>query len=139
MGREQSGQHDRGNGKTSMVAEQQVAMDGSPATTELFNCKNADPQQKAQLLDGGRTGYGPFGEIKWQLGPVQEVGVNGTTIEDVIEVCITRLRGFQAGPFASRENALAITDLESARNWLLQRTRARQEQGVEGTNRPHRD
>jgi len=52
-------------------------------------------------------------------------------------VCIDRLRGFQRGPFASRENALAITDLESARNWLLQRTRERQAQGVEGTNQPH--
>ena len=65
-------------------------------------------------------------------------GINGTTIEDVIEVCITRLRGFQAGPFSSRENALAITDLESARNWLLQRTRTRQAQGVEGKNLAHR-
>ena len=112
-----------------MTTTEQVAMDGSPATSELWNRKNT--------RDLALPPSGPYGEIKWQLGPVQEVGINGTTIEDVIEVCIDRLRGFQRGPFASRENALAITDLESARNWLLQRTRARQEQGVEGTNQPH--
>ena len=104
----------------------QEAMDGSPATSLLFNRKN-DPGVE----------HGPYGEIKWQLGPVQEVGVNGTTIEDVLEVCIARMQGFQRGPFACRENALAITAMEEARNWLLQRTRARQEQGVEGVNAPH--
>ncbi len=118
--------------------EAQVAMDGSPATSPVYNRKNADPHAVAPDLGDGTSGYGPFGEIKWQLSPVQEAGVNGATIEDVIEVCIDRLRGFQRGPFASRENALSITDLESARNWLLQRTRARQEQGVEGTNAQHR-
>lgn len=118
------------------TAEQQVAMDGSEATTRLYNHKNARDYPDA-VGCGDENGYGPFGEIKWQLGPVKEVGINGTTIEDVIEVCIERLRGFQRGPFSSRENALAITDLESARNWLLQRTRTRQEQGVEGTNQPH--
>ena len=98
-------------------------MDGSPAVSPLFNRKN-DPGVE----------HGPFGEIKWQLGPVQEVGVNGTTIEDVLEVCAARLQGFQRGLFASRENALAITAIEEARNWLLQRTRDRQARGVEGRN-----
>lgn len=109
--------------------EQQVAMDGSPATTELWNRKNTK--------DLGLPPAGPFGEIKWQLGPVGEAGVNGTTIEDVLEMCAARLRGFQSGPFKCRENALAITAIEEAVNWLLQRTRKRQEQGVEGVNAPH--
>ena len=103
-------------------------MDGSPARTELFNRKN-DPNAI----------HGPYGEIKWQVGPVGEVGINGTTIEDVLEVCAARLRGFQNGPFKCRENALAITAIEEARNWMLQRTRARQAQGVEGTNTAHAD
>jgi hypothetical protein len=111
------------------TVEQQVAMDGSPATSDLYNVKNTS--------DLGLPTAGPFGTIKWQLGPVNEVGINGTTIEDVAEVLIARLRGFQAGPFASRENALAITAFEEGVNWLLQRTRKRQAQGVEGTNRPH--
>ncbi len=106
--------------------DEQVAMDGSPGESEFFNAKN----------DPGVV-HGPFGRVTWQVGPVQEAGVNGATIEDVVEVCIDRLRGFQRGPFASRENALAITAFEEGRNWLLQRTRARQAQGVEGTNQPH--
>lgn len=110
-------------------------MDGSPATSEVFNRKN-DPTQV----------HGPYGEIKWQLGPVMVTAgsneptvyhVNGATIEDVIDVCLERLRGFQRGPFSCRENALAITAFEEGRNWLLQRTRDRQEQGVEGTNVAH--
>ena len=107
---------------------EQVAMDGSPATSELFNRKN-DPNEI----------HGPYGEIKWQLGPIQEVGINGTTIEDVLEVCADRLRGFNRddSPFKCRENSLAITSIEEAINWLLQRTRKRQEQGVEGFNKPH--
>ena len=109
---------------------EQIAMDGSPATSELFNGKNDEP-----IL------HGPFGEIKWQVGPIQEVGINGTTIEDVLEVCADRLRGFNrdSSPFKCRENSLAITAIEEARNWMLQRTRARQAQGVEGFNKAHKD
>ena len=110
--------------------EAQVAMDGSPATVDLYNRKNVVP---------GHMEVGPFGTIKWQVGPIHEVGINGTTIEDVLDVLAARLRGFQSGPFKCRENALAITAIEEARNWLLQRTRARQAQGVEGFNKPHED
>jgi len=41
----------------------------------------------------------PFIDIKFQLGPIQEVGVNGTTIERVLELLKIRLGGFQQGPF----------------------------------------
>ncbi len=75
--------------------------------------------------------------IKFQLGPVQEVGVNGTTIEKVISLLIARLEGFQRGPFACRENHQAIACLYMAVDWLEQGTRARQAAGVEGTNQPH--
>ena len=80
----------------------------------------------------------PFVHIKFQLGPVKEVGVNGTQIEDVIDALVTRLKGFQAGDFKCRENSLAVTKLEEARHWLLHRTAARVEQGVEGANLPHK-
>ncbi len=116
---------------------EQVAMDGSPATSELFNFKNAPPDNGYGEGFPAASPQGPFGEIKWQLGPISEVGINGTTVEDVLEVCIARIAGFNEGPFRCRENSLAITAMEEARNWLLQRTRARQEQGVEGTNASH--
>jgi hypothetical protein len=78
---------------------------------------------------------GGFGHVKFQKGPVQEHGVNGCFQEDLIAICIDRLRSFQAGDFACRENALALTKLEEAMHWLNHRTRDRQDRGVEGTNK----
>jgi len=77
--------------------------------------------------------------IQFQFGPIKEVGVNGTTLEHMIDILVARLEGFQNGPFRCRENALAITKLEEARMWLLERTRKRQAQGVEGINAPHKE
>ena len=59
--------------------------------------------------------------------------------EDVIDVCIERLEGFQQGPFACRENNVAITKFRGAKIALLERTAQRQAQGVEGTMQPHAD
>lgn len=72
--------------------------------------------------------------ILFQNGPINEHGVNGVTQEVLISIVIDRLRSFQAGPFSSRENALALTKLEEAHHWLLHRTRARMARGVEGRN-----
>ncbi|MEW9575453.1 hypothetical protein U9K47_08315 [Bacillus toyonensis] len=80
-----------------------------------------------------------FINIKFQEGPIQENGVNGAQIEDVIDSLVNRLQGFQNGGYPCRENALAITKLEEARLWLNERTRKRQEQGVEGKNEKHND
>ncbi len=84
----------------------------------------------------GPDGSNPSGiwDIRFQNGPIAEVGVNGITQEALLAICIDRLRSFQAGPFACRENALALTKMEEAQMWLLQRTRNRMERGVEGTH-----
>lgn len=76
--------------------------------------------------------------IKFQEGPIRENGINGCQIEDVIDVLVERLQGFQDGEFRCRENALAITKLEEARLWLNERTRKRLKQGVEGKNVYHK-
>lgn len=78
-----------------------------------------------------------FIDIKFQEGTVKDNGVNGAQIEDVIDVLVERLEGFQKGQFPCRENALAITKLEEARMWLNERTHRRKEQGVEGRNLKH--
>ena len=78
-----------------------------------------------------------FIDIVFQEGTVDDNGVNGAQIEDVIDVLIDRLMGFQKGKFPCRENALAITKLEEARMWLNERTRKRKEQGVEGEHKSH--
>lgn len=72
--------------------------------------------------------------IKFQNGPINEVGVNGLTHEVFLAILIDRMRAFQAGPFSCRENALALTKMEEAQMWLLQRTRNRMVRGVEGTH-----
>lgn len=72
--------------------------------------------------------------LEFQNGPIAEAGVNGITQEVLIAICVDRLRSFQGGPYACRENALALTKLEEAQHWLLSRTRARMVRGVEGTH-----
>ncbi len=72
--------------------------------------------------------------IRFQNGPIAEVGVNGITHEALIAILIDRLQHFQKGPYAGRENALALTKLEEAQHWLLHRTKARMDRGVEGTH-----
>lgn len=71
----------------------------------------------------------------FQNGPIAEAGVNGITQEVLIAICIDRLRSFQAGQYACRENAIALTKLEEARLWLHSRTLSRMTRGVEGTHK----
>lgn len=72
--------------------------------------------------------------LLFQNGAIPENGVNGITQEVLIAICIDRLERFQAGPFACRENALALTKLQEAQHWLHHRTRTREARGVEGTH-----
>jgi hypothetical protein len=72
--------------------------------------------------------------LRFQNGPIKESGTNGITHEALLAVVVDRLRGFQSGPYACRENALALTKLEEAMHWLHSRTRARVARGVEGTH-----
>src|SRR5687768_8949747 len=53
-------------------------------------------------------------DIRFQNGPIGEVGVNGLSNEALLAVVIDRLRGFQGGNFAVPENAAALTRLEEA-------------------------
>lgn len=80
------------------------------------------------------TPVGEFGFIRFQSGPVGETGINGCHQEDLLAIVIHRLQCFQAGIFACRENALALTKLEEAMHWLNHRTESRRKRGVEGTN-----
>lgn len=78
--------------------------------------------------------HGATVELLFQNGPIKEVGVNGITHEALLAILIDRLRSFQRGPYACRENALALTRIEEALHWLKHRTRARMARGVEGTH-----
>ena len=72
--------------------------------------------------------------FQFQDGPIKEVGTNGLTHEVFLAIVIDRLKAFQAGSFACRENAIALTKLEEAVHWLHHRTMARIARGVEGTH-----
>lgn len=73
--------------------------------------------------------------IKFHKGPVDSP--NGISNEALLAIVEDRLKGFQSGKFACRENALALTHLQEAMHWLHHRTRERIVQGVEGTNAVH--
>lgn len=72
--------------------------------------------------------------LRFQLGPIAEVGINGITNEILLAIVLDRLGWFQRGPFSCRENAIAYTKLEEALLWLHSRTRRRVARGVEGTH-----
>lgn len=80
------------------------------------------------------SGTGLTTQIQFQKGPIQEVGANGITNEALIAIVLDRLRGFQRGAYACRENAIAITKLEEAQLWQAKRTFDRAARGVEGTS-----
>lgn len=71
--------------------------------------------------------------IQFQNGPIGEVGVNGISNEALLAIVEDRLKGFQSGQYACRENAIALTKLQEAMHWLHHRTRERVARGVEGT------
>ncbi len=85
-------------------------------------------EYEVALPDGKAT------RISFQNGPINENGVNGLTQEVLLAIVVDRLRAFQAGPYACRENAIALTKIEEAQHWLHSRTRARMLRGVEGTH-----
>jgi len=72
--------------------------------------------------------------LDFQNGPIAESGVNGITHEVLIAILVDRLEAFQKGPYACRENALALTKLQEVQHWLHHRTLARMQRGVEGTH-----
>lgn len=57
----------------------------------------------------------------------------GLADEDLLEIVRDRLRGFQSGEYATRENACALTHIEEALMWLSKRVEDRIERNVLGT------
>lgn len=76
----------------------------------------------------------PTVDLRFQHGPIKEVGVNGITNEALLAVVLHRLRTLNH-QFPCRENALAITNIEQGLMWLEQRTKNRITRGVEGLSK----
>lgn len=98
-------------------------------------------QQHFNDADGnpaGGTTAGTGIAIHWQDGPLgrgaERKEPNGAFVEGVIQAAIGRIEYYQKSKFSSRENAIALTHLETALLWLGKRTADREEREVEGTH-----
>ncbi len=58
---------------------------------------------------------------------------HGVLDTDLLEIVRDRLKGFQSGEFATRENACALTHIEEALMWMNKRVEDRIERNVLGT------
>lgn len=109
--------------------------------TRVFHENEADIKYNAphhfqvvEVPQDGSTGAKILASIDFQEGPIKECGVNGVCNEDLINMVLVRLEGFQNSEFNCRENALAITKFQEGLMWLRSRTVAREKRGVEGTH-----
>lgn len=91
--------------------------------------------------NGNPTGGTVVGKgllIMWQDGPLgrgaERAEPNGAFVETVINACMMRL-GFYQKKFPCRENAKALSCLETALFHLNERTKNREARGVEGTHK----
>ena len=66
-----------------------------------------------------------------QNGPIEEFGKNGCQWTALVEAAILILRKFNE-QYPCRENAITLTNLETAMLWQRERTRLREKRGVEG-------
>lgn len=71
--------------------------------------------------------------IKFQSGPIQENGVNGCQVEDLLLVCLSRLKDLN-DILPCDENVKAIGHINLVLGWLDLRTKNRELRGVEGTS-----
>ena len=76
--------------------------------------------------------------INWQSGPLgrddERREPNGAFVEGVIAAAVQRIQHYQDTKFSCRENAVALTHLETALLWLGKRTADREARDVEGTH-----
>lgn len=89
---------------------------------ELQHFENKTGSQKIQFIHKEPTKAVPT---------FLETVDDGTTTEDVLEVLIDRVKFLQE-KFPCKENAMSITHMEEALNWLEKRTRDRMKRNVEG-------
>lgn len=76
----------------------------------------------------------PLITILFQKGPRRDPNAQQGVLDvDLLEIVRDRLKAFQEGSFATRENACALTHIEEALMWMQKRTEDRAERNVLGT------
>lgn len=79
--------------------------------------------------------YEVFCTIKFQNGARKiPDSIHGVIDADLLEIVRHRLKCFQQGEFATRENEIALTHIEEALMWMNKRVEDRIERNVLGTN-----
>ena len=72
--------------------------------------------------------------VEFQRGPRKDPDArHGVLDTDLLEIVRDRLKCFQSGEFATRENACALTHIEEALLWMNKRVEDRIERQVLGT------
>ena len=75
----------------------------------------------------------PLAVLEFQDGPrLDPDSRHGILDHELLEIVRDRLKGFQSGPYATRENACALTHIEEALMWMNKRVEDRAERGVLG-------
>jgi hypothetical protein len=121
------------NDKIKIVVNDQPGAGGANHRYEISGF-DTNGNSSEEAPDGYKTSYSKI-VLLFQNGPIAQSGVNGITQEVLLAIVADRLRSFQAGPYACKENACALTKIEEAQHWLQQRTIARVRRGVEGTHK----
>lgn len=95
-------------------------------------CGGANHAYRIIIPNGGKY---PSQDIQFQNGPRKDSdSIHGVLDTDLLEIVRDRLKGFQSGEFACRENACALTHIEEALMWMNRRVEDRIERNVLGTN-----
>lgn len=79
----------------------------------------------------------PFIKVVFQHGPPHSESVNGCRVEDLVDALVEKLLDFQSRPLGCEENDRALFHLHQAKAALTARRRAREQQGVYGSDQPH--
>lgn len=104
--------------------------------TALSHSLDEEALDEIVTNDPVRRQYGiePVARVQFQRGPFDAEGSTpGALSAAVLAALIDHHQGFQAGPLASRENALVITKLQEALFWMRERADERARRGVLGT------
>jgi hypothetical protein len=117
-------EHHDGHGLNESIVLRADEADGSGASHN-YTAYVEQPEK-----DGWQIAF-----IQFQKGPRNVEGsIAGMTEAALLAVLIDRLRGFQAGPYSCRENAIQLTHLEECLHWTKARADERARRGVLGHN-----
>lgn len=103
--------------------------------TDVPDASGAAHQYLAIISHSNSTPATEVARIQFQQGPRNVEGSRpGVTEAALLAILIDRLRGFQAGPYGCRENAIQLTKLEECLHWTKARAAERARRGVLGKN-----